>query len=561
MNFFIFFCRQMSQMLKSDILTIMKGSERMNRFLITVVYVIIMGIGCSTPTPPPVEYSTPASASVQIPDELRSPAGDKRLVAIVGMQNKSIFRAEQLWDMSSDLLTTRLVEIGYFRVIDWQRMKSQFDSVSLQTASLVSTPGSLVNVRDRLSCDYFLGGAITFYDVAQTGEVSAMSKNKTITTTVRVDLWLQHAQTGEYLSAASGNGQAKQQFSGGLMGGVIGTWDFNIANKALTLAIDDALIKLLKTYQQREKQSVAASYTPNMPQQFAPSSIVDPSKFARKGNKWAMIVGVARFADPVISPLNYSDQDAMAMYHYLVDPNQGNFPKEQVFLVVNDQATTLRMKNIIEIISKQAQPQDTVLFFVSTHGTPASYDVEGVGYLATFDTLTHSLYSTAFSMSDLVRAVQNRIRANTVVTLMDACYSAGALNGTAYFTKGSKDLVIESEPGNLPSKMVENKMDGKAVGISKATAQALSSGKGRIFITSSQNNEKSWESDNLKQGYFTYYLIDGLKKKGGKVRQAYEYMKNVMPNEVMKDKKHPQNPVMSSGEIAEDIVLISNTQP
>ena len=552
----------------------------MNRFLITMACMIIMGLGCSTPSPPPVEYSNPAPASMQIPDELRNPPSDKRLVAIVGMQNKSIFRSEQLWDMASDILTTRLVEIGYFRVIDWQRMKSQFDSVSLQTASLVSTPGSLVNVRDRLSCDYFLGGAITFYDVAQSGEVSAMSKNKTITTTVRVDLWLQHAQTGEYLSAASGNGQAKQQFSGGLMGGVIGTWDFNIANKALTLAIDDGLIKLLKTYRERERfapQQLASvqavplqqpmpsvsglttqpvAMQPTQLSQPVLSSITDPNKFVRKGNKWAMIVGVSKFADSIITPLSYPDKDAAEMYRYLVDPEYGNFSNDQVFLIRNQEATTLRMKNIIEIISKHALPEDTVVVFISTHGTPATYDVEGVGYLVTFDTLPHSLYSTAFSMADMVNAVQKRIKANTVVTMMDACYSAGALKATAYYTKGSKDLIIETEPGNLPSKMLDTKVDSKSLGISKTTAQALASGKGRIFITSSQHNEKSWESDNLQQGFFTYYLLDGLKKKGGKVREAYEYLKDVMPKEVMREKNHPQNPAMSMGElVGEDIVL------
>lgn len=535
---------------------------------VMVVCLAITGAGCGTPPPPStVEYSNQEAVSLKIPEELRSPPPVKRLTAIVGMQNKSIFRSDLLWDAASDILTTRLVEIGYFRVIDWQRMKSQFDNVSLQTASLVNTPDSLVNVRERLSCDYFLGGAITFYDVSQSGEVSAMSKNKTITTSVRVDLWLQDSQTGEYLSAASGNGQAKQQFSGGLMGGVIGTWDFNVANKSLTLAIDDALIKLLKTYQQREKfrpQQTALSQLPPASGITQPvlSSIVDPNKFVRKGDKWAMIVGVANFADPSITSLQYTDKDASAMYRYLIDPNQGNFLQEQVFQLINKDATTLRIKNVIDIISKHARPEDTVVVFVSTHGTPANRDLEGVGYLATYDTLLHSLYSTAFSMSEMIRALQDRIKANTVLTLMDACYSATALKGIPYFAKGSKDLIIETEPGSLPSKMLESKMETKAVGISQTTIQALSSKKGMIVITSSQDNERSWESDTLQHGFFTYYLLDGLAKKGGKVKEAYDYLKDIMPKEVMREKNHPQNPVMSAGEtVGEDIVLKSVSQP
>ncbi|OQX28269.1 MAG: hypothetical protein BWK80_00980 [Desulfobacteraceae bacterium IS3] len=524
----------------------------MKKNLIILSFICLFIVwGCAS-APPPPKFSTPEQIQSKIPQEIKSsPSG--KLVAIVGMENKSIFKAENLWDVASDLLTTRLVEIGYFRTVNWQRVKNDFDPVSLKTSSLVSTPEQLMNVRERLSADYFLGGAITFYDVTQSGDVSAISKTKTITTTVRVDLWLQDAGTGEYMSAASGNGKAQQEFRGGLLGGTIGTWDANVANKAMTLAIDDALIKLLKRYQERPIYE-----TPSMPppQGGTPS---EPITITRKSNKWAIIVGIGQFADPAINTLNYTDDDAEAIYKYLINPNFGNFHRDQVFLMLNSKATTFEIKNVIDLISRHAEPEDTVFIFVSTHGSPGStdYDVEGVGYIVTYDTRLHSLYATAFAMSDLVKAVQNRIKAGTVVTVMDTCYSAEAIRGTLYAPRGSKDLLVETETGDIPQEMIRQKLDTGGLGVSSATIKALSSGTGRIFITSSQSNEKSWESDHLRHGFFTYYLLDSLKKKGGKVsvQEAFDYLKQEVPKAVMKEKGKPQNPEIGMGDVRGDVFL------
>ena len=47
--------------------------------------------------------------------------------------------------------------------------------------------------------------------------------------------------------------------------------------------------------------------------------------------------------------------------------------------------------------------------------------------------------------------------------------------------------------------------------ISDAFLNRLSREKGRIIITASSDSEVSKESDDLKHGYFTYYLLKGLK--------------------------------------------------
>lgn len=534
--------------------------------------------GCAAP-PTPVVYSTPEAVTKEIPPSLQHPPAERELLAFVGMENKSIYAADKLWDIASHLLTTRLVEIGYFSVVDWERMKQNYDSVRLKNASLVSRPSDFRSVRDELSCDLFLGGAITYYDVSQSARVSAISKNKTMTTTVRVDLWLQDAQNGEYVSAASGNGRAVQQFTGGLLGGNIGTWDINVANKSLNLAIDDALIKMLTIYKERRKNrktAPASSYRPEpLPPAGNPSenggevhgypdrsfSVPDLSAFRRNSNKWALIIGVSRFMDQRINPLDYTAKDAKAVYQYLVDPNYGKFLPEQVFLLTDSDATSFNIKLYLDIISKHAKSEDMVVIFISSHGTPGSMDVEGVGYLATYDTLVDSLYATAFNMSDLVSAVNKRMKARTVVTLADACYSAGTFKDVKFLTmKGAKDLVVASGNSGIQKEMVKGALQpghSGGFGIADSTVRQMSSGSGRLFITSSRVDERSWESDRLQHGFFTYYLLEALKMKGGQIpiRKAFDYIQKKIPAEVMKEKGAPQHPVLGIKDVKGDICL------
>lgn len=175
----------------------------------------------------------------------------RRLVAVAGFDNKSTYAADRLWDTAGQLLVTRLIKKGIFKVVEWQRMKDLFERDVLSTTTLVERPDQRTKANKILLCDLFIGGSVTFFDVRQSAKVSAISKVKNIETTVRVDLWLQDAQTGEYLSAAAGQGQASQEFKGGFFGGQVGSWDPASADQALESAIEEALDRLIAKYDQK----------------------------------------------------------------------------------------------------------------------------------------------------------------------------------------------------------------------------------------------------------------------------------------------------------------------
>jgi curli biogenesis system outer membrane secretion channel CsgG len=192
------------------------------------------------PAPPPERLASASPGA--------SRASDRKLVAIVGFENKSTYGADKLWDTSGQLVFSNLMEMGTFKMVEWDQMKRLFDWHALSTNSLVKSPQMRAEANKILLTELFLSGAVTQYDVRQNAEVSALSKKKVYTTNVRVDLQLQNAATGEFLSAANGQGTTRQEFSGDITGGQTGAWDPKGGDEALNSAIQQALKKLVDNY-------------------------------------------------------------------------------------------------------------------------------------------------------------------------------------------------------------------------------------------------------------------------------------------------------------------------
>ena len=211
-------------------------------FLLGLIFLLGFVGGCVTAS---------HNAKITYPHITPPKEKEKKLIAIAGFENKSTYAADRIWDTSSQLLATHLVEMSYFRVVEWERMKQLFDWDALSTCSLVKRPNERSEARKILLCEYFLTGAITYFDVSQNSRVSALSKSKIIETTIRIDLLLQDSQTGEYVSAGIGEATVKQEFKGGFWGGMAGTWHPKSADEALSAAIRKGLFKLIMNYDKK----------------------------------------------------------------------------------------------------------------------------------------------------------------------------------------------------------------------------------------------------------------------------------------------------------------------
>jgi hypothetical protein len=90
-------------------------------------------------------------------------------------------------------------------------------------------------------------------------------------------------------------------------------------------------------------------------------------------DKYAIVYGVANYQAPV-SPLNYTDDDAIAMAALLT--GQGY----QVILQLDSDATKNQLENTdIPAIAGQTQEQDLFVFYFSGHGGQASAGAENPG--------------------------------------------------------------------------------------------------------------------------------------------------------------------------------------
>lgn len=238
------------------------------------------------------------------------------------------------------------------------------------------------------------------------------------------------------------------------------------------------------------------------------------------GDKWAVVIGVSQFADGSIPPLKYAAKDAKDFYDYLIDPAKGGFKPDHVKLLINEDATKLNIEDSVgdTFLPHAAMDNDLVVFFLSTHGSPAGADVQGINYVIAYDTNLKKPNSTGVNLKLLMSSVKGRVHGQKVIVL-DTCYSgAGA--------EAHKGL--------------------QRTGIN-AAALSKSAG-GSVLITSSSANERSWESDQLHNSYFTRYFIDTLSSPTKpNVSDAFNQMKSRVQSNVLHDKGEMQTPQMQGG--------------
>ena len=237
----------------------------------------------------------------------------------------------------------------------------------------------------------------------------------------------------------------------------------------------------------------------------------------RQNKAYAVIVGVAHYESSEITPLNYTVNDAQALYQVLTDPNYGGFKKDHVTLLTDKEATMANIKKAIGVDLQRAPQDGIAVVFFAGHGAPEG----GKTYWLTYDTDPTSLYASTLSNTDIADML-SRINTKRVVTFIDACYS-----GASVTTSKSTRAFIED-----PFKAFE--------------------GQGTMYITSSNGNEESLEDAKLKHGLFTYRLIQALQGaadyNGDGIVMADEvakYIRENVPNDA-RERSQKQDPQVIS---------------
>jgi uncharacterized caspase-like protein len=275
----------------------------------------------------------------------------------------------------------------------------------------------------------------------------------------------------------------------------------------------------------------------------ASPSAAPPVKPGPVNQKWALVIGISRFTDASVPSLHYTTADANAFADELKDPAIGRFPPANVHVLTDEKATTRNIKEELNWIARHAEPNDLVLIYVATHGTPRTLDsAGGANYLVTYDTEINTagafdedaMYATAYPMVELANAVATRMRALRTAVILDTCYSGG--------TAKAGEVAPKAQLANTaPSDKMLNRM---------------SQGTGRIVLAASRVDEQSMESNDLRHGYFTYYLLQALQNTKGKtpLSQVFNSVAQQVSQSVSAQGRQ-QHPVMSRSSEDADFAL------
>jgi len=184
----------------------------------------------------------------------------------------------------------------------------------------------------------------------------------------------------------------------------------------------------------------------------------------------AVIVGVAQY--PHYPALRYTDDDAYRLYAFLMSPEGGAIPDEQMVVLIDEDATRDNILRHMRDLFGKAGPNDLVLLYFSGHGLQGSFlpiDYDG--------------HNNQLFHSDIKRLL-DASAAKYQLILADACHS-----GSLLASRGR-------QPEETLSKYYETLARSKS---------------GTALIMSSKSEETSLESGSLRQGVFSHFLIRGLK--------------------------------------------------
>ena len=245
-----------------------------------------------------------------------------------------------------------------------------------------------------------------------------------------------------------------------------------------------------------------------------------------KGNTYAVVIGISSYLDTNVTPLEFSNRDAVVFADFLMSASGGSVPKKNIKLLIDSVATSGEVDKALRWLKDNAKKDDVVYFYFSGHGALENVTMFNNGYLICYNTPAVAFVNMGLSI-DYLNDVANTLSVQThahVVIITDACHS-GKMAG---------------------SKFKGNYLVGEQLMIAKQNEIRMAS------CTPDQlSNEKAdWGGG---RGVFSYHLVNGLQ--GGladadhntivTLGELKNYMQSSMANDlVLKNDSEVQTPVI-----------------
>ena len=223
-------------------------------------------------------------------------------------------------------------------------------------------------------------------------------------------------------------------------------------------------------------------------------------------NIYAVIVGVSRYDS--FETLKYTDDDAYRLYAFLRSPEGGAVPDDHIHILIDESATKENILSAMETVAGKADENDVIICYMAGHGLE--------GYFLPMDSDGYRKRVSYLSLKNYL----SESKAKQKLFMIDACYSGS---------------LLASRTPNLTQ-------------MQNFYRQIAESDGGTAFLLSSKETEYSKESSGLRQGVFSYFLIEGMKGKADTnqdhivtIDELYQYIRSGVRSYT----KNQQNPLLA----------------
>ena len=251
---------------------------------------------------------------------------------------------------------------------------------------------------------------------------------------------------------------------------------------------------------------------------------------------FAIVVGISKYK--YVRPLAYADKDAELFRDYLKSPGGGSMKDDNIFCLLNDQASNSNFwgKGFQWLKAKQLQKGDRLFIYLAGHGDAIDedqffflgYDCNPAGDKNNY------LVSGAIQLFNLKKKIANETAKGVeVFFIMDACRSNELPGGT--------------EGQNFLSSAISEKKAGE------------------ILMLATGAGQESLEDASIGTGHglFTYYLVDGLTGSADSIgtpdnkvtyNEIQSYVDKNVPAVALQRFKRKQDPVFCCTENSDRVI-------
>jgi uncharacterized caspase-like protein len=233
--------------------------------------------------------------------------------------------------------------------------------------------------------------------------------------------------------------------------------------------------------------------------------ITSPSLNVDRGvvNYWAVIVGIEDYQ--FITDLSYTIDDALDMQDVLV--SYGNWDMGNIQLLTDGNASKSDIESAVTTMATLADTNDVCLFFFSGHGARIPDDDDDEA--DTFDEVICP-YDTMDNLGNVISddelGTWLSVCSGNIVVILDTCMSGG------FATKGAEGTIKTVPNPQVPKDAIAKKHFGEGL-VEHLKQRPISrdlNKTGYVVLMACEEDKSAYESRRLKNGVFTYYIVEGL---------------------------------------------------